>query len=82
MKIELYEANGDEALRGAGPELWLRALSNEVVDLPRAEAALDEAARVTRAGYAKTPCAFYPALGDDDHGFAHESWWIFKKTGA
>lgn len=83
MKIELSEATDAEALGGT-PELWMRVLSDELVDLPRALAALSDEDRATFSRYFRQPDAYYPALGleGDDHGYAHESWWIFKKMGA
>ena len=80
MKIELYAANDAEALRGNGPELWLRVMCNEVLDLPRILAALDEEAKATFAGYHARPVAYYPSLSEgDDHDFSHEEWFVFKK---
>lgn len=80
MRIELHEANDAVALGGT-PELWMRVLSDQLLDLPTAVGQLDQEQREVFAGYDPTPTRYVPcgSEGDEGDGFAHEDWWIFPK---
>lgn len=85
MKIELTEAPADMALAGTGPELWVRVMSEDVLQLREVIAALDEEQRNTFHRYQHTPARYFPALGiahGDDHDFANEEWFVFKQIGS
>jgi len=83
VRIELHETNEVRALGGT-PELWMRVLSDKLLDLPTAVAALDCDQKKVFAEYHPTPVRHYPAGFYDedgsDHHFVHEDWWIFQES--
>lgn len=78
IEIELTEAPAMEP-----PELWMRVLSDKLLDLPTAVKNLDPEQAEVFAGYHPTPSRFLPSGAYDDpnpdHGFQFEDWWIFRK---
>ena len=82
MRVELHEANDAVALGGT-PELWMRVLSDQLLDLPTVVKALDPDQGEVFAGYQPKPSRFIPGGPYDedgpDHDFAFEDWWVFRK---
>lgn len=76
MKIEITVAEDTRSLVDGRPELWLRVLSNELVDLGRAKLALNDEQRELLAQYNEKPVSYYPDI-DDQYPYA--DWWIFQK---
>lgn len=58
-------------------ELWLQALSDTVVDLPRVIAAFDDEQRELFAQYDPQPVAYYP---DEEADFPFADWFIFARS--
>lgn len=83
VRIELHEANDAKALGGT-PELWMRVLSDTLLDLPTAVKNLDPEQRKIFDEYHPTPVRYYPAGFYDeagsDHHYVHEDWWIFRES--
>lgn len=74
-------ADDAQSLVGGRPELWVRVLSNHVVDLPRVVAAFNTEQRQLFAQYGPRPVSYYPDSGEDtDYPFG--DWWIFTKGSA
>ena len=69
-----------EGLHGT-PEVWVRVLSNSVVDWPDVERALNDAQREILKPSPRQPLNYYPHLVTPEekaeHGFSLEDWWIF-----
>lgn len=69
-----------EGLHG-GPEVWVRVLSNSVVDWPEVERSLTEAQKEVLKPTARRPIDYYPHLvtaeETAEHGMSYEDWWIF-----
>ena len=79
MRIELHEANDAEALGGT-PELWMRVMSDQLLDLPTAVSRLDPEQQEIFAGYEPTPLRYIMVTDEEtDHDFQFEDWWIFRK---
>jgi hypothetical protein len=78
----MYEKADEPSLSG-GPELWVRVLTNEMVDLPRVKAAIADDQAEIWAGYADKPSDYYPHWvtpeEKTEHGFKYEDWFIFPK---
>lgn len=80
MRIEMTVADDAQSLVSGRPELWVRVLSNHVVDLPRAVAAFDDDQRQLFAQYNPRPVGYYPDSAEDtDYPFG--DWFIFSKRG-
>lgn len=83
MDVSLYEKTDESSMSG-GPELWVRVLSNEQVDLPRVKAAVAADQAAIWAGYADKPTDYYPHWVTPEeklvHGFDWEDWFIFPKV--
>ncbi len=84
MDISLYEKTEDEGSMSGGPELWVRVLTNEQVDLPRVKAGLKADQIDTWSRYAGKPSDFYPHFVTAEeraiHGYRYEDWFIFPKV--
>lgn len=79
MQIELTEAVGMNSFSG-GPELHLRVLSDELVDLPRIVLQLDEAQQAIWRRYVDKPTYYYPAdTTKESHGFKYDDEWHFPR---
>ena len=68
-------------------EVWVKVLSNEVIDLGAARSAMSEDQReLMKLAASYEPTSYYPHLvtkeEEADHGFRFEDWWIFRKAGA
>jgi len=78
MRIEVF--NQSEGLHGE-PEVWVKVLSNTVVDWPDVERALtSEQFEVVQPRYRK-PIGYHPHLVTAEekveHGYSLEDWFIF-----
>lgn len=75
MRIEVSRKS--TGLKG-GPEVWVRVLSNEVVDWPAVAAKLDQGTRDLVAGATLT---YYPHLVTaeerDEHDYRFEDWFTW-----
>ena len=77
-KVELVEAPGSG--HPAHREMWMRVLSNEILDLPSARKLLTPAQAVKLDDFFSDPCAYHPNLGsssEEREGYAYEEWWAF-----
>lgn len=79
MEIEVFEQA--EGLRG-GREIWVRVLSNSVVDWPQVKSNLDaEQAELMSKASVLAPSGYFPhhpSLEERaDHGYRFEDWWTF-----
>lgn len=84
MKIELVAA-GDSPVHRVHDEMWLRVLSDEVVDLPSAKKKLTPAQAAALSEFRSDPCGYYTNLTDDPddrEGYAFEDWWLFPSRHA
>lgn len=78
-KVELVEA---DAAHPVHREMWVRVLSDEILDWDQVYKRLDPAQKEALAGFEGSPCAFYPNLSADDReGYAHDEWWAFPEKG-
>jgi hypothetical protein len=79
MQIEVFVQS--EGLHD-GPEVWVKVLSNTVVDWPDVQAGLTaEQEELLKPSPARRPIDFHPHLvtaeEKADHGYSYEDWWIF-----
>ena len=69
-----------EGLHG-GPEVWIKVLSNSMVDWPSVEAKLTEGQKEILKPTTRQPLDYYPHLvtaeEKAEHGFSYEDWWVF-----
>ena len=85
MFIEVFDQS--EGLHG-GPEVWVKVLSNTVIDWPDVERALTpEQSEILKPGLQCGPVGYHPHLvtveEKAEHGYMLEDWWIFNApTGA
>lgn len=85
MDISITEIEeGNPLSMSGGPELWVRVLTNEQVDIPRVKAALAADQAAIWANYADKPSDWYPHYVTPEeklvHGYSYEDWWTFKKV--
>lgn len=78
MLVEVFDQ--PEGLNG-GPEVWVKVLSNSVVDWPDVERRLSpEQAEILKPSI-RRPIGYHPHLVTADekaeHGMAYEDWFIF-----
>lgn len=77
MKIEVQEHAPETALVSGRREVWLRVMSNEVVDLPRIRKALSPEQASLLASCTNLPVSFHP--DEDPEGvYPFCEWWIFE----
>ena len=76
--IEVFEQS--EGLHG-GPEIWVRVLSNTIVDWPSVECQLTDEQKNSLFLVNRRPLDYYPhmvtAEEKSEHGFSFEDWWTF-----
>lgn len=79
MRIEVFEQ--EEGLTGER-EVWVRALSNSVVDLADIKRNATEEQKLLLAGAEDKPSRYYPHLMTTEEkaetGYSLEDWWIFR----
>lgn len=77
MQIELTEQHST-----TGPEVWVRVLSNSVVDWPTVEAALGEEQRQLLQSLGEhADLEYLPGWpGSGDHNYSFEEYWCWKKA--
>lgn len=81
VKIELVAA-GDHPTHRVHDEIWLRVLSDEVVDLPTVKKKLTPAQAGRLMEFKSEPCGYHTDLTDgpdDREGYAFEDWWVFPR---
>jgi hypothetical protein len=84
MQVEVFEQTA--GLHG-GKEVWVKALSNEVVDWPTVRAKLDDRHTdvidrcVDHNDQRGMPKGYHPHLVTEEermeHGYRYEDWWVF-----
>ena len=68
----------------AHAEMWLRVLSDELLDLAQVRELLTPAQHEALADFYDKPCAYHPDLGstpEEREGFRYEEWWAFPVKG-
>ena len=81
-KVELVESPGSG--HPAHREMWMRVISDEILDLPSAMKALTPAQTEKLDDFYLQPCAYHPNLGsssEEREGYAYEEWWAFPAKG-
>jgi hypothetical protein len=79
VKITLFEAAETDSFTGK-PELHVRVLSNQLVDLPQVRAALSAEQAEVWSGYVAQPHYFYPAeRGTEGHDYTYDDEWHFHQ---
>lgn len=78
MKIEVFEQN--EGLTG-DREVWVRALSNTVVDWTDIKRSMSAEQLAVLAGAHEKAIRYYPHLVTpeerEEHDYSLEDWWVF-----
>jgi len=82
VEIVVFEQDRKKSLHGTA-EVWVRYRGDELVDLPRVIAGMDDRQGAIMDRVGSKPLAYHPALmeGGDDNPHRYEDWWVFKDTG-
>lgn len=79
LRIEVIEA--EVPLGPGGPEVWLRVLSRDLVDLPTVLGRLSTDQRTMMADCEAEPYRYFPGRPEEDElaeGFANDDYWVFR----